>query len=516
MGLRVEETTPPTEDDSTTTSTTYNTNTDNNITQGPSSSTASTTKTSYIPINDRNLYTPYRWMFSPQHDRASILEDRLEELTTSIASNAQQKISSLTIGRIYSDVESNDKLSETNVSIELSRKHGNTKLNLDLHEINLKNFKSLFPGQIIGVTGIAPTGSDKLIVNQLYTNGAPSRAFIPYDNAVALHKLRSNNGPTRIWIGSGPYTSNNDFSFGPLESFLAEVRDANPPPDAIVLQGPFIDSEHPWIKANNIEMESEDGKLPLSVTDAWKELFLQMVAAYLGPDGNAKHTEVILIPSTNDALCEPVYPQWPLDKNLFDINTDDADMQSLLLRITVLPNPATFVIGDVIVGCTTANILTHLNGEAQRRSANTMDDALKRYDTLIKHIIEQRNYYPLFPSGTTPGEAAPLPVELPKMWHAGMNVRPDILILPTTKYGKPASIRAVDDTLVINPGPVAKPGTNKVAAAGTFSKVCIFAGNHPSQNMQTKELSMDDTITYVPTASPLTRVRAEINKLVLV
>lgn len=528
MGLRTEEIQPPPDslaDDSITTSTTTTLTNDGtnttptNTTPVSSTGSSSAPSVTYSPLYDRNLYTPYRWMFSPQHDRATILEDRLDELTVSLLGNHQQKSSTVSVGRVYSDVESNDKLSESNISIELSRKQGNTKIDLDLHESNLKNFKMLFPGQIIAVNGVAPTG-DKMIVNQLFTDASPSRAFIPYPNALALHKARSNAGPIRVWIGAGPYTSNNDFEFAPLDAMCEAIRNASPPPDVLILQGPFIDTEHPLLKANNIEVDTEEGKLPVSVMEAWKDVFLVRLAQYLGPDSPAKNIEVILMPSTNDAICEPVYPQWPLDKHLFDTDFDDAEMQSLLSRLTVLPNPATFVIGDTIFGGTTANVLTHLNIEAQRRINSTMDDAVKRYDTLIKHIIEQRNYYPLFPSGTTPGETAPLPLELPKMWHTGMNVRPDILLLPTTKYGKAASIRAVGETLVINPGPVAKPGTSTKAAAGTCTKLCIFPGNHPSMNVQNKELSLDndDSVnnnSYIPTSSPLTRIRAEIVKLQL-
>ncbi len=253
---------------------------------------------------------------------------------------------------------------------------------------------------------------------------------------------------------------------------------------------------------------------------------LGLLAAYLSSDGPARHTEIVLMPSTSDVLCEPVFPQWPLQRALFEPvpgdkeeeDDDRMEMEAILARVTVLPNPATFVVGDVVFGGTTANTLSHLNVEAQRKGgpaqptlSASVEDASRRLELLTRHIIEQRSYYPLFPSGAAPGDAAPLPLEPTKLWHVGMNVTPDVLLLPTSKYGKPAMVKVVGETIVINPGPVARPGAAGKAAPGSFAKLCIFPGENPAGLVKDLSASLDD-IDYVPTAAT-SRVRVDITKL---
>jgi DNA polymerase alpha subunit B len=241
---------------------------------------------------------------------------------------------------------------------------------------------------------------------------------------------------------------------------------------------------------------------------------MPMVKKYFGDEGGGRRTEIILIPSPNDAISEPVFPQWPIPASQFEFNTGGDDFTPLFRRITVLPNPATFVVGDVVFGATSVDLLSHLNAEATppakvSAGAPPGSKGPDRFESLVRSVLGQRSFYPLFPTGggaAGTGEGA-LPLELTKVWHAGMNVCPDVLILPTRRLGKPACVRAVGETLVVNPGPVARAAAG-ARAAGMFAKVCIFAGGKPSVSGQMTEDGEDFAV-----AAALSRLRAEVVKL---
>jgi hypothetical protein len=199
------------------------------------------------PLRDRNAYLPYRWMFSPLHERSAALRDRLEEMVTALGSAAPLPLESMTVGRICAEAEAS-KLSNASVSLELARGSGGGGggiMRLDLREV--PRF-AVFPGQVVGVQG-ASTAADRLAVSDLATSAAAPYARMPIANAVALAKVRGKGGPTRVWVAAGPFTDPKDFQFEPLHNFLAEAIAAEPPPNVIVLQGPFVDMDHPMVKS---------------------------------------------------------------------------------------------------------------------------------------------------------------------------------------------------------------------------------------------------------------------------
>ena len=353
---------------------------------------------------------------------------------------------------------------------------------LDLREV--PSF-GVFPGQVIGVRGVAPTGS-RLIVSEVFCDGAPPRAQMKLANAVALHRARAAGGPVRVWAACGPYTSVADVKYEPLQLLLAEALQARPPPDVLVLQGPFVDLDHPMSKAGAPELKDDaTGKVAERYTfrGVW-DIVLASIGLYLQQDALAR-LQVVLMPASSDAVTEPVFPQWPLQRKDFEDALARGDLQeSVLRRITVLPNPATFVVGDLVFGSTSADVAFHLTAEdCSKQAAGAA--APDRLSQLARYVLEQRCYYPLYPAGgAAQGSASAegaLQLEVTRVWNCGMNVRPDVLLLPT-KIGRPCA-RPVgvggagvdrDATVVVNPGFVAKG-----RAAGTFAKIAIFAGAAP-------------------------------------
>jgi DNA polymerase alpha subunit B len=128
-------------------------------------------------------------------------------------------------------------------------------------------------------------------------------------------------------------------------------------------------------------------------------------------------TQLVLLPSAADAATsQPAYPQWPLQPGDLAGFVDP----EVRRRITVVSNPATFVVGGAIFGATSADVLFALNGEDATRqpgpaAAASSAQRLEKIPRMALHLLEQRSYYPLFPAPRM-GDA---PLEMSQLWHTG-------------------------------------------------------------------------------------------------
>lgn len=124
----------------------------------------------------------YRFMYTPLEERARNLDKQLLRLQKAMCQRAHLSESSLTpvgvpsqdmvwvCGRIYCD-SAQGKLNKTSVSLEGSLKESNgRRVQLNLSEV--PQF-SLFPGQVVLVEGINPTGK-KMTVRRIIDGCAPS------------------------------------------------------------------------------------------------------------------------------------------------------------------------------------------------------------------------------------------------------------------------------------------------------------------------------------------------------
>jgi hypothetical protein len=169
----------------------------------------------------------------------------------------------------------------------------------------------------------------------------------------------------------------------------------------------------------------------------------------------AEHLEVVLVPSTADAHLEPVFPQWPFDRSMLpEIEEDDteADYASFLRRVTLLPNPATFVVGDLAWGACSADAPFHLNPElAARFSGGKPPD---RFALTAGALLAQRSFYPLYPAASSEGGGG-VPLEVTRLRGVGMSCSPDVLLLPS-RLGLPAARPVGTGSVAVNPGALAR------------------------------------------------------------
>lgn len=416
------------------------------------------------PALDVNVPEHYRFMFTSMFQRAEALEGHLLAMQSHMAAAydlpkpspigqaSQDPV--VCYGRICCDAEG--KINPASVLLEGSRRSSNgARVPLDLREAN--KF-TLFPGQVVAVRGVNSTGT-KLVAKEIWEGSmAPPLTSTPAD----MLKLAS-AGPTRIWAASGPYCPHDDLDYMPLKELLAEAAGADDVPQAIVLMGPFVDSSHPSCKSGEIEMvDPETGKpYPVSYDELFSERVEQILVRYLMEPTLAR-TQVVLVPSVEDAHLFPVYPQAPMPAFGFKF-LDEAERASVSRRVTMMSNPGTFTIGSTVVSVNTNDVLRHLAGDVAARHPAPVPNLFER---LCRVTLQQRSHYPLFP----PPRGAQ--VELSRMRQISMPVSPDVMIVGSrlTHFA-----RNVDGVLCVNPGRL-----TRVNGGGTYSKLVI--------NPMTKEM----------------------------
>lgn len=171
-----------------------------------------------------------------------------------------------------------------------------------------------------------------------------------------------------------------------------------------------------------------------------------------------RKTQLVLLPSPADVTSQPVYPIWPQQQHLRAFSPD------VRKRVTVLPNPATFVVGGAVVGATSVDVLFALNAEdTMRQPSGPGAVRVDKIPRMASHLLDQRTYYPLFPSSPD------VPLEMTQMGGTGMAVSPDLLLLPSKLKAFAKTAPGHPGTLVINPGMLCRGNSG-----GSYAKVLVF------------------------------------------
>ncbi|KAI9099409.1 DNA polymerase alpha/epsilon subunit B-domain-containing protein [Phlyctochytrium arcticum] len=427
--------------------------------------------------------TGYRYMHERLMLKGDYLDERIEHLAEVIADDVRAKVkgtemedftlqhpgmptqeSIITVGRVCCDsIADSAKLNEQSVLLEASRSMGagvRVKVNLgEVPEI------SLFPGQIVGVTGINPSG--RLInVSKLHPPPAPPSATSTPGDLLGLYPENDplSANPVNVVIASGPFTLEDSLNYEPFEDFVKQMEiDA---PDVIILQGPFVDSTHPMIMNGDLDI-SLDGLFREQISPRLRRLIK------VRKDGSAK---VILIPSTRDACSEWVsFPQPPLAADLSDdLAFERRQVLGIPNEILLFPNPVQFTINETVFACCSSDVLWQMCSEEIARSSRSSSDPVSNHkiSRLFRHMLGQRSFYPLFPSALD--DAC---LDLSRSGALELQATPDIFITSSRlRY----SARTVDGCVCINSGFLVKG-----RSGGTFAKICI----HPLELSRIKELA---------------------------
>ncbi|KAI8643515.1 DNA polymerase alpha/epsilon subunit B-domain-containing protein [Parasitella parasitica] len=375
---------------------------------------------------------PYRFMFEKTKEKADMMDERIDFIGSLIAQEHQIEAFAnparanqepiYAYGRICSDA-SEGRLNDQSVLLQLSRDVGmgkRVRLNLD----KVKDY-TLFPGQVVGVFGTNIHG-DVFHVEQFLLPPVPKRIE---------SEIATDRKPVEMIVASGPYTLDDDFSYQPLEDLLNKC--AQDQPNVILLMGPFVSANHPKVISGKIE------SLP-------EEIFHKQIVRKLEQFlEKSQHSHVLLLPHADDMMQSfPLYPQPPMENT-----TKHA-------RIHQLSNPSQISINGHNISASNIDILFKLATEEISKSAEHTD----RFSKLIRHLLQQHTYYPMFPHALGDSIDANQLVNIQVSWL------PDILILPSQfKH----FVKNVDDAVCINPGHLCKS-----LAAGSYSRIVL----HPSTN----------------------------------
>jgi DNA polymerase alpha subunit B len=116
-------------------------------------------------------------------------------------------------------------------------------------------------------------------------------------------------------------------------------------------------------------------------------------------------------------------------------------------RVHCLSNPCTFQINELVFGVTSTDVLFHVSVE----EVNANLPPGSRLRRIAQHLVQQQNYYPLFP----PNKSVNLDLKQQDGWK--MPCRPDVLIVPSKL--SPFCAPVLENTIVVNPGHLTKGTT---------------------------------------------------------
>eukprot|EP00970_Alexandrium_tamarense_P000673 scaffold71_cov174-Alexandrium_tamarense.AAC.7 len=455
--------------------------------------------------------TPFRHMFTPLATRAKALESRILTMSDSICEKYNIKSEEeemlkyehvsaevvddnmacwtpvgipkqgkvVCVGRICNEAHEG-RLNRASIRLEGSRKDSSgSRIHLDLNSLVTNNDNnqsySFFPGQIVAVEGINSSGRT-MQASRLYEGVPP-----PVEKSTAKELIKYNYGPDgqngmplSIVSMCGPFTTKDNLEYDPLVDMVMKISEDQP--DVVIMCGPFVDGRQPLVQGGEPTITDEDGnEKKVSYENLFQTKFAALLEEMYANDPDTK-TQFVLVPSTEDMICESVYPQPPLVNqevtsgvkkfndefgnlglNYVEIaGRENIKTSERTKRVHCVSNPCTLKINELSVGVTSSDVLFHISSD--ETNANLPPGG--RLTRIAQHLIQQRSYYPLFPAA----KGACLDLSRSDEWE--MPVQPDILIVPSklTTFAR----KVLDTTVVVNPGELTKNTTG-----GTYAVIDV-------------------------------------------
>ena len=470
----------------------------------------------------------YRYMFTTMEERARNLDKHMLRMQAHMCEKASLKAEDLqpvgipspetvwVCGRICCEAETG-KINSQAVMLEGSRREsGGRRVKLDLVEVGAY---SLFPGQIVLVEGINSSGR-KMVVKRI-VEGFPSDLpkTAPQKLLEFSHSSLFQGGePLNICTAAGPFTTSDSLSYEPLMDLMGRILEKKP--DVVVLVGPFVDVTQPLLASGDVRLHDydEDGNIIGSHAASYEVVFIERIVRdaltnLFGEDENLP-TNIVLVPSLQDAHHECVFPQPPFgdrdevktdyfDQSLGVLDIPFSDSNDSRRRVHLLPNPCMFRANEVLFGVCSTDVLFALSSD---EVSHNMPG--NRLDRLVAHLLQQQSFCPQFPVPPTslaqvrPASSLCLPPSpslsppshsplYPLTLHIQLDLRhaakwqmqrsPDVLILPSRLAHM---ARDVLGTVIVNPGSLAK-GPN----GGTFAEIAI----HPLKEEELRTQHLENT-----------------------
>ncbi|KAI0057842.1 DNA polymerase alpha subunit B [Artomyces pyxidatus] len=394
----------------------------------------------------------YKYMYEKISERSEVLDERIDEFADLVRKHydvselsdpaASTDDDVVVVGRITLDAEASSsssvKLNEASLYLESSRMMGSGARVALKFDVNARvrggpkgrGSVGLFPGAIVALKG-KNGGGGWFSVGEILSLPplTPSSAENPT-------KQEPRDSSFSMVVASGPYTADADLRYTPWSSLQQQLLSQKPA--VVLLIGPFVDSSHPKIKA---------GDLDETPVDMFNNKFTESLRDFLdiSPD-----SLVLLVPSVRDMLSNHcAFPQSQLGPEL----AGDT-------RIKLLPNPSRFSLNGVAFAVTSVDVLFHLRKEELVKKVEEIDSydlgghdpAIDTMSNLCRHMLQQRTFYPLFPTPFDLSHEVNLDVShlesLRLCSEDAPSTAPDVLIVPSRlKHFS----KVVDNTVAVNP-----------------------------------------------------------------
>ncbi|XP_025771162.1 DNA polymerase alpha subunit B [Puma concolor] len=203
-----------------------------------------------------------------------------------------------------------------------------------------------------------------------------------------------------VLVACGPYTTSDSITYDPLLDLIAIInRDR---PDVCILLGPFLDAKHEQVEN-------------CLLTSPFEDVFKQCLRTII-----------------------------------------EGTRSTASMRVQFVSEPCSLSVNGVVFGLTSTDLLFHMGAEEISSSSGTSD----RLSRILKHILTQRSYYPLYP----PQEDMAIDYEN-FYTYAQLPVTPDVFIIPSElKY----FVKDVLGCVCVNPGRLTKG-----QVGGTFGRLLL-------------------------------------------